>query len=102
MSHSGEPIHLSHLKTCLWMVVALLHTGEVNLTRWLPHLLCRGQPVQSKQRRLNRLLHNSRINQQVRFMSNRDPQTAMASRKQHHKRTYQIEFTIRTYQYAAD
>ncbi|WAN68794.1 hypothetical protein BJP36_41255 [Moorena producens JHB] len=27
--------HLSHLTTCLWMVVGLLQTGEVNLTRWI-------------------------------------------------------------------
>jgi hypothetical protein len=44
------------------MVVALIHTGEVNLTRWLPHLPIRGRQAQSKQRRLSRWLHNSRIN----------------------------------------
>lgn len=39
---------------------------------------------------------------QVRFTHNRDPETAMASRKQHEQRTYQIEFKIHTYCYAAD
>lgn len=62
MGQSGEWVHLTHLTTCLWMVVALIHTGEVNLTRWLPHLPCRGHQAQSKQRRLSRWLHNSRIN----------------------------------------
>ena len=54
--------HQTHLKTCLWMVIALIHTGEVNLTRWIPYIPCRGRWAQSKQRRLSRWLHNSRIN----------------------------------------
>ncbi|NMG58033.1 hypothetical protein E1H12_05700 [Geitlerinema sp. P-1104] len=29
--------HLTHLTTCLWMLVALIQTGSVNLTQWLPH-----------------------------------------------------------------
>lgn len=44
------------------MVVALIQTGEVNLTRWLSYIPCRGQQAQSKQRRLSRWLHNARIN----------------------------------------
>ncbi len=44
------------------MVVALLQRGEVSLTRWLPYLPCRGEQAQSKQRRVSRWLHNSRIN----------------------------------------
>jgi hypothetical protein len=44
------------------MVVALIQRGEVNLTRWLPYLPCRGEQAQSKQRRVSRWLHNSRIN----------------------------------------
>ncbi|MEO1297507.1 MAG: hypothetical protein AAFW75_17320 [Cyanobacteria bacterium J06636_16] len=62
LGQSPEWAHLSHLKTCLWMVIALIHSGEVNLTRWLPHMPCQGQQAQSKQRRLSRWLHNSRIN----------------------------------------
>jgi len=54
--------HLTHLTTCLWMVVALIHTGEVNLTRWLPYIPCQGHQAQSKQRRLSRWFHNCRIN----------------------------------------
>ncbi|MGA7934618.1 MAG: hypothetical protein WCA35_13810 [Kovacikia sp.] len=37
---------------------------------------------------------------QVRFSNHRDPQPATASRKQHDKRTYQIEFKIWTYQFS--
>jgi hypothetical protein len=44
------------------MVVALIHSGEVNLTRWLSEIPCRGHFAQSKQRRLQRWLHNPRIN----------------------------------------
>jgi hypothetical protein len=44
------------------MVVALIQTGEVNLTRWLCHLPCRGCFAQSKQRRVRRWLRNARIN----------------------------------------
>ncbi len=44
------------------MVAALLHSGEVNLTRWLSHLPCRGLYAQSKQRRVSRWLNNPRIN----------------------------------------
>jgi hypothetical protein len=54
--------HRAHLTTCLWMVAALIQRGEVNLTRWLPYLPCRGNQAQSKQRRVSRWLHNSRIN----------------------------------------
>ncbi|WLT40368.1 hypothetical protein NON20_24090 (plasmid) [Synechocystis sp. B12] len=54
--------HRGHLTTCLWMVIALLQRGEVSLTLWLPYIPCRGVQAQSKQRRLSRWLHNSRLN----------------------------------------
>lgn len=44
------------------MVAALIQTGEVNLTRWIAYLPCRGHYAQSKQRRVRRWLGNSRIN----------------------------------------
>lgn len=44
------------------MVVALIQSGEVNLTRWLSYLPCRGRYAQSKQRRVRRWLNNARIN----------------------------------------
>ena len=43
------------------MVVALIQSGEVNLTRWLSYVPYRGQYAQSKQRRVSRWLHNRRI-----------------------------------------
>ncbi|NET39428.1 MAG: transposase, partial [Cyanothece sp. SIO1E1] len=58
----SEWVHLGHLTSCLWMVAALIQTGEVNLTRWIPYIPCRGKYAQSKQRRLQRWLYNSRIN----------------------------------------
>lgn len=39
---------------------------------------------------------------QVYFTHNRDPEPAMASRKQHEQRTYRIELKIHTYCYVAD
>ncbi|WP_149031001.1 hypothetical protein [Moorena producens] len=62
ISQPCEWAHLSHLTTCLWMVAALIQTGEVNLPRWIPYIPCRGQYAQSKQRRMHRWLHNARIN----------------------------------------
>lgn len=65
MNWMGQPsnwAHLSHLKTCVWMIAALIQTGSVNLTRWVPYMPSRGQFAQSKQRRLHRWLHNARIN----------------------------------------
>ncbi|MEL6131311.1 MAG: transposase, partial [Cyanobacteria bacterium J06628_4] len=44
------------------MVAALIQSGEVNLTRWIPYIPCRGKYAQSKQRRIQRWLYNSRIN----------------------------------------
>ena len=54
--------HLSHLTVCLWLVVALIQTGEVNLTKWAKHIPCRGRYAQSRQRRIRRWLGNPRIN----------------------------------------
>lgn len=54
--------HLSHLTTCLWLVAALIQTGEVNLTKWAKYVPCRGQYAQSRQRRIRRWLGNPRIN----------------------------------------
>jgi len=44
------------------MVFALIQTGSVSLTKWTTYLPCRGLYAQSKQRRVRRLLGNSRIN----------------------------------------
>lgn len=62
MSQSYDWSHLSHLKTCLWMIVALCQTGSVSLTKWTVYMPCQGIFAQSKQRRISRWLHNARIN----------------------------------------
>ena len=61
----GQPedwAHLSHLSTCIWLVIALIHTGSVNLTKWVTHVPCRGVFAQSTQRRIGRWLYSPRIN----------------------------------------
>ena len=47
---------------CLWLVAALIQTGEVSLTKWAKYIPCRGQYAQSRQRRIRRWLGNPRIN----------------------------------------
>ncbi|MEM7592708.1 MAG: hypothetical protein AAF383_14510 [Cyanobacteria bacterium P01_A01_bin.83] len=62
MSQPSDWLHLCHLKTCIWMIIALIHTGNVNLTKWSMYIPCRGQFAQSRQRRIQRWLNNPRIN----------------------------------------
>lgn len=54
--------HLTHVTTCLWLVAALIQTGEVNLTKWAKYVPCRGQYAQSRQRRIRRWFGKPRIN----------------------------------------
>ena len=58
----GDWSHLSHLTTCVWLVIALIHTGSVSLTKWVCYVPCRGVFAQSTQRRIQRWLYNPRIN----------------------------------------
>ena len=62
LSQASPWAHQGHLTTCILMLVALIQTGEINLTRWLPYLPNRGRYAQSKQRRVRRWLDNPRIN----------------------------------------
>ena len=62
MSQPADWSHLCHLKTCIWMIIALIHAGDVNLTKWSMYIPCRGQFAQSRQRRIQRWLNNPRIN----------------------------------------
>ena len=62
MSQPGNWSHLCHLKTCIWMIIALIHTGSVSLTKWSMYIPCRGKFAQSRQRRIQRWLNNPRIN----------------------------------------
>lgn len=62
MLQAEEWKHLGHLTTCIWIIVALIQTGSVNLTKWTIYIPCRGLYAQSKQRRIQRWLNNPRIN----------------------------------------
>ena len=62
MSQPDDWSHLCHLKTCIWMIIALIHAGNVNLTKWSMYIPCRGKFAQSRQRRIQRWLNNPRIN----------------------------------------
>jgi hypothetical protein len=62
ISQAGDWAHLSHLTTCIWLVIALMHTGSVNLTKWVTYVPGRGLFAQSVQRRVQRWLYNPRIN----------------------------------------
>ncbi len=44
------------------MIIALIHTGNVNLTKWSMYIPYRGKLAQSRQRRIQRWLNNPRIN----------------------------------------
>jgi hypothetical protein len=46
------------------MVIGLIHSGSVNLTKWALYVQSRANFAQSKQRRFSRWLHNPRINPQ--------------------------------------
>ena len=43
-------------------MIAVIHTGSVNLTKWVCYVPCRGVFAQSIQRRIQRWLYNPRIN----------------------------------------
>jgi Transposase DDE domain len=62
MSQPEDWAHLSHLTACIWLVIAVIHTGSVNLTKWVSYIPCRGVFAQSTQRRIQRWLYNPRIN----------------------------------------
>jgi hypothetical protein len=62
ISQPSDWSHLSHLTTCLWLVIAVIQTGSVNLTKWVTYVPCRGIFAQSTQRRIQRWLYNPRIN----------------------------------------
>jgi hypothetical protein len=51
-----------HLQTCLWMVMGLVCSGCINLTKWGIYIQSRARFAQSHQRRWSRWLHNPRLN----------------------------------------
>jgi len=51
-----------HLGVMVWMMVGMIATGSVNLTKWLSHINTKALIAQSTQRQLSRWLNNPRIN----------------------------------------
>jgi hypothetical protein len=53
-----------HLQTLIWMVIGLVCSECINLTKWRVYIRSRAVLAQSHQRRFSRWLHNPRINPQ--------------------------------------
>ena len=54
-------LDLRHLKTLVWMMVGLIHTGSISLCAWTPYVVSRAWYSQSTVRRFRRWLDNDRI-----------------------------------------
>jgi hypothetical protein len=54
-------LDLRHLKTLVWMMVGLIHSGSISLCAWTPFVVSRAQYSQSTQRRFRRWLDNEKI-----------------------------------------
>lgn len=55
---------IRHLHTLIWMVIGLICSGCISLTKWTIYMDSRARFAQSRQRRFSRWLQNSRINVQ--------------------------------------
>jgi hypothetical protein len=53
-----------HCQTLIWMVIGLVCSECINLTKWTVYIRTRAMFAQSHQRRFSRWLHNPRINVQ--------------------------------------
>jgi hypothetical protein len=53
-----------HLQTLMWMVIGVICSECINLTKWRVYVRSRAVFAQSHQRRRGRWLHNSRLNVQ--------------------------------------
>ena len=53
-----------HLQTLIWMVIGVICSECISLTKWGVYVRSRAHYAQSHQRRFSRWLHNSRINVQ--------------------------------------
>jgi hypothetical protein len=51
-----------HLQTLIWMVIGLICSECISLTKWTVYVKTRAVFAQSHQRRFSRWLHNPRIN----------------------------------------
>jgi hypothetical protein len=54
-------LDLRHLKTLAWMMVGLIHSGQIGLCAWAPYVVSRACYSQSTVRRFRRWLDNDRI-----------------------------------------
>jgi hypothetical protein len=61
LSQVGQWLDKRHMKTLAWMVVGLIESEQIGLTRWIPYAEVRAQIAQSVQRRFQRWLENERI-----------------------------------------
>ena len=61
LSKSGQWLDVRHMKTLAWMVIGLLESEKIGLTRWIPYAEVRAKLAQSVQRRYQRWLDNERI-----------------------------------------
>ena len=58
-----------HLQTLIWMVIGLVCSECISLTKWRVYVKTRAVFAQSHQRRFSRWLHNPRINVQKLYSS---------------------------------
>ncbi|MEM3063530.1 MAG: transposase [Nitrososphaerota archaeon] len=64
LSQSSAWADQRHLQTLIWMVIGLICSECINLSKWRVYVKTRAQFAQSYQRRFSRWLHNPRINVQ--------------------------------------
>lgn len=69
LSQSSTWADQRHLQTLIWMVIGLLCSECINLSKWRVYVKTRAQFAQSYQRRFSRWLHNPRINVQKLYSS---------------------------------
>lgn len=61
LSQVASWLDVRHMKTLVWMVVGLIESEKIGLTRWIPYTEGRAQMAQSVQRRFQRWVANERI-----------------------------------------
>lgn len=64
LGQSSDWADRRHLQTLVWMVIGVICSECISLTKWGIYVRSRAQFAQSHQRRFSRWLHNSRINVQ--------------------------------------
>jgi hypothetical protein len=64
LGQSEQWADIRHLHTLIWMVIGLICSGTISLTKWTTYVNSRARFAQSHQRRFSRWLQNERINVQ--------------------------------------